>query len=124
LSIVPIRDSVEHPLPQGRPEAKEGPPARREEQRTADSIQSEGLDELTRLYLAEIGRVNRPRLLKSWTWPDTLNGARQSAKSCRACDTGLSSPKDPRDAQRVLPQQQSGLRAFFIASLFREREDV
>ncbi len=25
----------------------------------------------------------------------------------------------PRDAQRVLPQQQSGLRAFFIASLFR-----
>ncbi len=30
----------------------------------------------------------------------------------------------PRDAQRVLPQQQSGLRAFFIASLFREREDV
>jgi len=32
--------------------------------------------------------------------------------------------KRPRDAQRVLPQQQSGLRAFFIASLFREREDV
>ena len=30
----------------------------------------------------------------------------------------------PRDAQRVLPQQQSGLRAFFIASLFREREGV
>src|SRR5258708_5211106 len=25
----------------------------------------------------------------------------------------------PRDAQRVLPQQQSGLRAFFIVSLFR-----
>jgi hypothetical protein len=34
------------------------------------------------------------------------------------------SPYLPRDAQRVLPQQQSGLRAFFIASLFREREDV
>ena len=30
----------------------------------------------------------------------------------------------PRDAQRVLPQQQSGLRAVLIASLFREREDV
>ena len=64
MSIVPIRDSVEHPLPQGRPEAKEGPPARREEQRTADSIQSEGLDELTRLYLAEIGRVNRLSVAK------------------------------------------------------------
>ena len=33
-------------------------------------------------------------------------------------------PALPTGAQRVLPQQQSGLRAFFIASLFREREDV
>ena len=32
---------------------------------------------------------------------------------------GLLERQDPRDAQRVLPQQQSDLRAFFIASLFR-----
>src|SRR6266446_7530957 len=30
----------------------------------------------------------------------------------------------PRDAQRVLPQQQSGLRAFFIAFLFREGREM
>ena len=49
MSVVPIRDSVEYPLSVGR---------RGEEQRDADSILSEGGDELTRLYLAEIGRVN------------------------------------------------------------------
>ena len=50
MSILAIRDSFEYPFPAGR---------RGEEQRDADSILSEGGDEQTRLYLAEIGRVNR-----------------------------------------------------------------
>ena len=52
---------------------------------------------------------------------------RHCCAPCHICDIFsrlLLVSRLPRDAQRVLPQQQSGLRAFFIAFLFREGREI
>src|SRR5260370_41369742 len=92
----------------------------------SEESQKYKFDELFASDALLLGRITYQGLAAAWPGATGAYGERINSMPKYVPTTTLQEAewnatliKDPRDAQRVLPQQQSGLRAFFIASLFR-----